>query len=72
MGVINDLIRHNDHTGLEIGTDTAHGRHRNDSVDPLLAQHPKIGAIVHQMRRDGVAITVPRHKNHLMLIQRAE
>jgi len=72
-GVIEDLVRHDQRAGRQIGADATDRGHRDDARRPgAVAERPEVGAVVHPMRRDGVAVAVTRQKDDLAAADAAE
>ena len=63
-GVVDELVRNDDVARLEIGADAADRSHRNHPGCTDLVQHPEVGAVIHLMRGNGMAVTMPRQKSH--------
>jgi hypothetical protein len=72
MRVVDDLVRHADVARLQVGMDAADRGDRDDMADLLFMQRPQVGAVIHQMRRNGVAVAVARHEHDGMAVEIAE
>ena len=72
VGVIDDLTRNDDGSGLHVGADAADRGHRYHPRDILRMQRPDIGAVIHRVRRNGMAIAVACDEHHLATVQLAE
>ena len=72
MGVVDDLVRDDDGARLVIRVDSSDGGDRHDVLHPLGLQRPHIGLVVDLVRRNGVAIAVPRHEHDFMILDLAK
>ena len=44
----------------------ADGGHRHHAIDAMVLQRPQVGAVVHLVRRNGVAVAVTCQKDHFL------
>ena len=63
-GVVDDLIGHHQRARQQVITNTPHRRAGDQGLHAGLAQRPDVGPVVDVMRRDGVAVAVPRQEHH--------
>ena len=63
-GVVDDLIRHHQRARQQVVTDAPHRRAGDQGLHAGLAQCPDVGPVVDVMRRDGVAVAMPRQEHH--------
>ncbi len=70
--VIDDLMGNDQHAGGEVCADAANRGDRNDLFCPDLGQGPDIGAVIDEVRRNRVAVTVTRQEYHLLFADLAE
>jgi hypothetical protein len=71
-GVVDDLVRHHQRARTQVVADAAHRGHRNHLCHARCLQGMDVGAVVHQVRRDGVAVAVARDKHHVLAADAAE
>jgi hypothetical protein len=71
-GVVDDLVRNGEDAGAHVAADAADRGHRNYLRDARLCQRMHVGAIVHQVRGDGVAVAVAGHEDHVAAADTAE
>jgi hypothetical protein len=71
-GVVDDLVRHYQHAGRDVGADAADRGNRYHAVGARILERPDVGAVVHLVRRDGVAVAVPREEHHFAPSDAAE
>ena len=65
-GVVDDLVRQHQRAGPDVVADAADRGHRDDaSRRPPRLQRPEVGAVVHLVRRDGVAVAVAGEEDHV-------
>src|SRR5690554_228507 len=70
--VVDDLVRHDQCAGFQILADAADRSHRQDCAGTRFAQRPDVGAVIYEMRRNGMAETVTREKHHRFFAQLTE
>jgi hypothetical protein len=65
MRIVDDLIGYRKRARRKIIAYAADGRHRDHVRHACRVQRPDIGAVVHLVRRNHVAVPVARQKHHL-------
>ena len=71
-GVVDDLMRQHQRARRERRTNGADGGDRDHFERARVLQRPEIRAVVHLVRRDGMAVAVTREKHDLALGDAAE
>ncbi len=72
MGIVDDLVWNDDGTRRQFGRDTPDRCYGNHFPHTLRMQGPQIGAIVHKMRRNGMAVSMTRQEHNLVTIDVTE
>ena len=64
VGVVDQIVRQQQFAGAEAVVQRAHGGYRHDAAHADAVQRPDIGAVVDQLRGDGVVQAVSAEKHH--------
>jgi hypothetical protein len=65
-GVVDDLVRNDQLAGTEVSPDTTDRGHRYDTRDTDTFQGMHVGAVIHQMRWNRVAVAMAGKEDHIL------